>query len=344
MENAPRRGANKGAAWWGIGTLAKDCFLKNRCPSSAALRRRQAYANADNHNVTLMKPTLPILAGLLAVAAPLGAQNLKINLDPNQPAESAPAAKPAAKPAAPAAAAAAAPAEQQEQIVQPVDGKYNDAQKMEMYGFVLGNELRLAQFRSLIRSDEEFDGFIRGLAQAIAGHVPAYDTKVLGTQTQELIKTRSAEVSAAIEKARAEANEKNQKDAATFLAELDKKATVKKTSSGLRYEIIQEGKGAKANADQAVSAYVTSSVTDGRVFNTTKGKDGKDVAIDIPLATAFAGLKEGLQLVGVGGKIKLYIPAELWLGDKSPLPGALTIHEVEILDVKDAPAQPEPKK
>jgi len=276
----------------------------------------------------------------LAVAAPLGAQNLKINLDPNQPAESAPAAKPAAKPAA----SAAAPAEQQEQIVQPVDGKYNDAQKMEMYGFIVGDQLRLAQFRAFIRSEEEFDGFVRGLAQVIAGHVPAYDTKVLGPQTEELVKTRGAEINAAIEKARVEANEKNQKDAVTFLAELDKKATVKKTSSGLRYEIVQEGKGAKARADQAVSAYVTSSITDGRVFNTTKGKDGKDVAVDIVLATAMPGLKEGLQLVGVGGKIKLYIPAELWLGDKGPIPGALTIHEVEIVGVKDAPAQPEQKK
>ena len=288
-----------------------------------------------------MKPTLPILAGLLAVAAPLGAQNIKINLDPNQPAAPASAAKPAA---AAAATPAAAPAEQQEQIVQPVDGKYNDVQKMEMYGFIAGDQLRLAQFRAFIRSEEEFDGFIRGLAQAIAGHVPAYDTKVIGPQTEELVKARGAELNAAMEKARVEANEKNQKDAVTFLAELDKKSTVKKTPSGLRYEIIQEGKGAKARADQAVSANLTSSITDGRVFNTTKGKDGKDVAVDIPLATAMPGLKEGLQLVGVGGKIKLYIPAELWLGDKGPLPGALTIHEVEIAAVKDAPAQPEQKK
>jgi FKBP-type peptidyl-prolyl cis-trans isomerase len=323
-------------AYTGVGTPAKDCFLRNRRPSSAASRRKQAYACAANHNVTLMKPSFPILAGLLAIAAPLGAQNLKINLDPNQPAQPAPAAKPAAKPAA----SAAAPAEQKEEIIQPVDGKYNDAQKMEMYGFIVGDQLRLAQFRAFIRSEEEFDGFVRGLAQAVAGHVPNYDTKVLGPQTEELVKTRGAEVNAAMEKARAEANEKNQKDAVSFLAELDKKSTVKKTSSGLRYEIIQEGKGAKAKADQAVSAYLTSSITDGRVFNTTKGKDGKDVAIDIPVATAMPGLKEGLQLVGVGGKIKLYIPAELWLGDKGPLPGALTIHEIEIIDVKDAPKQP----
>ena len=289
-----------------------------------------------------MKPSLPILAGLLAFAAPLGAQNLKINLDPNQPATPAPAAKPAV--AAPAAAPAAAPTEEKEEVIQPVNGKYTDAQKLEMYGFIIGDQIRLAQFRALIRSEEEFDGFVRGLAQAIAGHVPAYDTKVIAPQTEELIKTRGAEVNAAVEKARAEANEKNQKDATSFLAELDKKANVKKTASGLRYEIVQEGKGAKARADQAVSVYMTSALTDGRVFSTTKDKEGKMTAIDIPLATALAGIKEGLQLTGVGGKIKLYIPAELWLADKGPIPGALTVHDVEILDVKDAPKQPEQKK
>ena len=285
-----------------------------------------------------MKPTLPILAGLLAVAAPLGAQNIKINLDPNQPAA-------AGKPAASAAAApAAAPAEQQEAIIQPVDGKYNDAQKMEMYGFIVGDQLRLAQFRSFIRSEEEFDGFIRGLAQAIAGHVPAYDTKVIGPQTEELVKARTAEINAAIEKARAEATDKNQKDAVAALAEIDKKSTVKKTASGLRYEIVQEGKGAKAKPDQAVSVHLLSSLPNGQIFAATKDKDGKEVAIDIPLASAMPGMKEGLQLTGVGGKLKLYIPAELWLGDKGPIPGALTIHEVEIVDVKDAPKQPEQKK
>jgi len=284
-----------------------------------------------------MKLTLPLLAGLL-VAAPLGAQNIKINLDPAKPADPAPAAKPAAAPAA-------QPGAEKQELIVPADGKYSDIQKMEMYGFILADQMRMAQqVRPLIGSEEELVGFLRGIGVALANGQLPYDYKLLVPQAQTMIKERSEIVKANFEKAVAEMSEKNTKEATTFLATLDAKAGVKKTASGLRYEILQEGKGAKARPDQAVSVYMTSALTDGRVFSTTKDKDGKMVAIDIPLATAMAGIKEGLQLTGVGGKLKLYIPAELWLADKGPIPGALTVHEVEILDVKEAPKQSEQKK
>ena len=293
-----------------------------------------------------MKLTLPILAGLLAVA-PLGAQNIKINLDPSKPADASKpaAAQPAAKPAAPAAAPAAPAAGAKPELIVPADGKYSDVQKMEMFGFNLAVQLRMGQqVTPILASEEELVGFLRGIGAALANSQLPYDFKLLVPQTQELIKTRTEVVKAQMEKQRVELNERNKKDATEFLAKLDVKPEVKKTASGLRYEIVQEGKGPKAKPEQAVRAYYQASMTDGSVVSASKNEEGKDIPVEFALATAIPGLKEGLQLVGVGGKVKLYVPAELAYGDQGMIPGALTIFQVEILEVKEPTKQPEEKK
>ncbi len=128
------------------------------------------------------------------------------------------------------------------------------------------------------------------------------------------------------------------------MATLDSKPGVKKSSSGLRYEIIAEGKGPKAKPEQAVRALFKTTFVNGDVLSASKDKDGKDVPVEFPLAPAVPGLKEGLQLVGVGGKVKLYIPAELAYGAEGMFPGALTIFEIEVVEVKEPSKQPEEKK
>lgn len=277
-----------------------------------------------------MKLTLPLLAGLL-VAAPLGAQNIKINLDPAKPADPAPAAKPAAAPAA-------QPAGEKQELIVPADGKYSDIQKMEMYGFILADQMRMAQqVRPLIGSEEELVGFLRGIGVALANGQLPYDYKLLVPQAQTMIKERSEIVKANFEKAVAEMSEKNTKEATTFLATLDAKAGVKKTASGLRYEILQEGKGAKAKPNQTAKINFKATFINGEVFDSTENQKGPS---ELDLAKTVPGLGEGLQLVGQGGKIKLYIPAALAYGNSGPLPpGALTIFEIEILEIKDTPPE-----
>lgn len=283
-----------------------------------------------------MKPTLPILAGLLAIAAPLGAQSIKIDIDPDKPAEPA-------KSATPAALAPAEPA--QEGLIVPADGKYTNEQKMEVYGFLLAQRLNLSeQVMPLIRSEEEVYAFLRGLGSALTRSPLRYDGNLIVPQTQELIESRSKEVAAAIEESRIEMNAKNQEEEKAFLAKLDTQAGVKKTSSGLRYEIIAEGKGAKATADKAVRAHMKTTLIDGTVLVDPKDKEGKSVPVEVVLANAIPGLREGVLLTGMGGKLKLYVPAALAYGDQGIAPGALTVFEIELLEVKEPTKQPEPQK
>lgn len=290
-----------------------------------------------SHSDTLMKRSLPILAGLLAIAAPLGAQSIKIDIDPNKASEPAKATTPPA--------IASAPAQKDDELIVPADGKYTDEQKIEVYGFLLAQKLNLSpQVMPLIRSEEEVYAFLRGFGAALTRTALRYDGNLIVPQTQELIESRSKEVAAAIEKERVELNTRNQAEEKEFLAKLDTQAGVKKTASGLRYELVAEGKGAKATANKAVRAHMKTTLIDGTVIVDPKDKDGKVVPVEVALETAIPGLKEGLLLTGVGGKLKLYVPAALAYGDQGMAPGALTIFEIEILEVKEPAKQPEAKK
>lgn len=285
-----------------------------------------------------MKPTLPVLVVLLACSAPLSAQKININIDPEQSAKAAPAAQ-----AAPASQAAPA-AQAEQKVIPPVDGKYTNEQKMQVYGFIVASQLGMPeQFMPLIRSKEELNSFLLGIAEALTrGQLP-YDGTVMQPQLEELIKTRSAEVNAAIEKRLAEMKEKNSKESAEFLAKLDTQPNIKKSASGLRYEITKEGSGTKAKPGLAVIANFTVSTIGGQIIDSSEARKGpQEFVID----TSIPGLKEGFQLIGVGGKAKLYIPAEIGFGDTGRYlePGMLAIFEFEIVDVKEPTKQPEEKK
>jgi FKBP-type peptidyl-prolyl cis-trans isomerase len=279
----------------------------------------------------------------------VAAQNIKINLDQNQPAkETGKAAKPAAStaPAAAPASAAPAPADATKQeIIQPVDGKYNDEQKMQFYGYIVSERLNLArEISPLLNSEKELYSFLQGMgAQMMGGRLP-YDHTILGPQMEELVKERALKAKAALDKLYDETLGRNTREATEFLAKIDAKAGVKKTASGLRYEVVQEGKGAKARADQAVMMTDSIAFINGGLLSSTKNKDGKDEPVEIVLADTIPALKEIVPQFGTGSKLKLYVPSEIGFGNKTQFPGALLIIDMEILEVKAPTKRPEPSK
>lgn len=120
-----------------------------------------------------------------------------------------------------------------------------------------------------------------------------------------------------------------------FLEETAKKKGVQKTESGLYYEIIEEGDmNAKAfsEKDTVVVNYV-GTTTDGKEFDSSFGR-GEPA--EFPLDRVIKGWTEGMQLVGKGGKIKLYIPSELGYGSRGQLGNQVLIFDVDLIDVKPA--------
>lgn len=120
----------------------------------------------------------------------------------------------------------------------------------------------------------------------------------------------------------------------SFLATNKTKPGVKTTASGLQYEVVTEGTGARPLATDSVTVNYMGTLINGFEFDNSY-KRGEPITF--PLNRVIAGWTEGLQLMTVGSKYKLYIPYNLAYGshDQGPIPGGSTlIFEVELLDVK----------
>ncbi len=133
---------------------------------------------------------------------------------------------------------------------------------------------------------------------------------------------------------------KNDKGAANlkageeFLAANKEKPGVTELASGLQYEVITEGTGAKPTATQKVTCHYHGTLIDGTVFDSSVNR-GQPASF--PLNMVIKGWTEGLQLMGVGSKWRFFIPASLGYGDRQVSaqigPNSTLIFEVELLGI-----------
>ena len=104
--------------------------------------------------------------------------------------------------------------------------------------------------------------------------------------------------------------------------------------SGLQYEIMVEGNGAKPGPRDVVTTHYHGTLIDGSVFDSSVERRAP---ASFPLDRVIAGWTEGLQLMSVGSKWKFFIPSNLAYGDRR-IPGipsnSTLIFEVELLDIE----------
>jgi len=127
-----------------------------------------------------------------------------------------------------------------------------------------------------------------------------------------------------------------------FFEENAKKPGVKTTASGLQYEVITEGTGPKPKASDEVTVDYIGSLLDGTEFDSSI-KRGKPASF--PLNGVIPGWTEGLQLMSVGSKYKLYIPGKLAYGAQGQQQAGIGPNETLVFDVElksiDAPKEGE---
>jgi len=128
----------------------------------------------------------------------------------------------------------------------------------------------------------------------------------------------------------AEASEK-------WLSKIEKKSGVQKTASGLLYRIDKAGDAdIKPHATDIVKVDYEGKLKDGTVFDSSYERGEP---IEFGLNQVIKGWTEGMQLIGKGGQITLWIPAELGYGafGQGPIgPNEAMEFKVELLDVKSA--------
>lgn len=190
--------------------------------------------------------------------------------------------------------------------------------------------------RGLTQIKDDLD--VNVVVEAMKASMEGKKTRLTEEQAMEVRQAFMQQMQAkqaAEEKAAAEAN---QKEGAEFLAANKKKSGVKTTASGLQYEVVTQGKGAKPKATDTVSVHYRGTKIDGTEFDSSYER-GEPATF--PLNGVVAGWSEGLQLMPVGSKYKLYIPSDLAYGERAPGPigpNATLIFEVELLGIESGDA------
>lgn len=121
-------------------------------------------------------------------------------------------------------------------------------------------------------------------------------------------------------------------------AELDKlSAGFNETPSGLRYQIVQKGNGAKAQKGQQVSVHYQGALADGTVFDSSY-KRKEPIEFQLGIGQVISGWDEGLQLLHVGDKARFVIPSDLAYGSAGAggviPPDAILVFDVELVGAK----------
>lgn len=179
----------------------------------------------------------------------------------------------------------------------------------------------------------------RGVKDVLSGGKTAMTDDEVRAKLMELTKGLQAKQQEN-QKKQAEADksigEKNRKDGEAFLADNKSKEGVVALPSGLQYKILKTGDGPKPTPQDTVTCNYRGTLLDGKEFDSSY-KRGQPASF--PVGGVIKGWTEALQLMPVGSKWQLFIPADLAYGDRRAgpdiTPGSTLIFEVELLSIKD---------
>ncbi len=133
---------------------------------------------------------------------------------------------------------------------------------------------------------------------------------------------------------RGKQGEENKKVGLAFLDTNKAKAGVKVTASGLQYEVVKAGAGAKPKASSTVKVHYTGTLITGEKFDSSVDR-GQPA--EFPLSGVIRGWTEGLQLMNVGSKFRFVIPSDLAYGPSGQGPqigpDSVLVFEVELLAI-----------
>ena len=252
-----------------------------------------------------MKVTLRIVCAALAVASTVSAQT-----EPAKPAETAKttgeAAAPAAKP------------------------------DMDKVSYFIGKNIggNIANNFKQQGVDIDVENFLQAMRDQFEGKPSKFKEEELTAAMEAFEKVMQGK-QAEMQKEKAAKAGDVKAAGAKFLAENGKREGVKTTASGLQYEVIKAGDGAKPVPTDKVNVHYHGTLVNGKVFDSSVQR-GEPITFGVQ--EVIKGWTEGLQLMNIGSKFKFFIPSDLAYGDTGAGadigPGETLIFEVELLKIE----------
>lgn len=196
------------------------------------------------------------------------------------------------------------------------------------FGYSFGNMLKEGG-----NLDVNLETLLKGLQDSIDGKDPDLTSEEqqgvianVRVRQQELVKQKESDANRAVID--------NLESAKIFMAENGSKPNIKTTSSGLQYEHLSSGKGAKPHLDATVVVHYEGKLATGQVFDSSIQRG---TPAEFGLSQVIPGWTEGLRLMKVGGKTRFFIPPNLAYGPggtRGVPPNSVLIFEVELLEIK----------
>ena len=179
--------------------------------------------------------------------------------------------------------------------------------------------------------DINLEALNAGLKDAVSGNKPLLtDEQVKETMTA--YSKSMMEKQASLSK---EAAAKNTAEGEKFLAENKSKEGVKTTPSGLQYKVIKEGEGPMPKETDTVVTHYRGTLLNGTEFDSSIKRNEPAT---FPVNRVIKGWTEALQMMKVGSKYQLFIPASLAYGERGAGqeigPNETLIFDVELLGIQ----------
>jgi FKBP-type peptidyl-prolyl cis-trans isomerase len=191
------------------------------------------------------------------------------------------------------------------------------------FGVAIGNSIKETEV------EIDYKAFLDGVKAVLEGKEPKVTLDEAG-----------ATIQAAIEAAMERKGEQSKAAETAFFAENGKKAGVVTTGTGLQYQVIAEGAGAKPGPTDVVTVHYVGTFLDGEEFDSSIAREEPAT---FPLDQVIDGWSEAVQLMTVGAKYRFWLPSDLAYGADGAggviPPYSTLIFEVELLGFEKAAAE-----
>jgi len=204
----------------------------------------------------------------------------------------------------------------------------NFTNNKEKISYIIGRDMATNFKKQGIDVEPQF--LLQGLQEAMAGtqsNLTQDEVHQAMTELQQLMQSRQAS-------SQSRMAEINQQEGQAFLAENKNNPGVVTLSSGLQYQVLQEGTGATPGRSDKVTTHYHGTLLDGTVFDSSYER-GQPATF--PVNGVIAGWTEALTQMKEGSKWRLFIPANLAYGAQGAGedigPNSTLIFDVELLSV-----------
>lgn len=204
----------------------------------------------------------------------------------------------------------------------------NKSTQQQQVGYSFGYLMGKSSADTLKNID--LNAFISGIQAAAKGQPSSLTDEEMAKVLTEYKRQSDAKELKALQLKAAD----NLKKGSAFLAENAKRPEVKTTKSGLQYQVLKQGTGAKPKATSTVKVHYEGRLLDGTVFDSSIARQQP---VSFPLSQVIQGWTEGLQLMNKGSQFRLFIPSQLAYGEigsgDAIEPNSTLIFDIELLEI-----------